>query len=483
MIPDKIRSSLVLKLNLKMAGLLIAAFFLMNIVISLLYFSTMLWRAESGAEDFLNHYQGELSPGVSEEITIGAYRLRLLETEAEQIPFLRGISHRLPLPLENSRRSFSIDDPGDAPSNRWENIRYDMTLPADEGFYRISYGMQRDFQGYFFILTILFLLQLLYLLISLKNHRKSIRSILKPLSELAETTNKLRAGLDSAGRISDQKDLQELARLISGFDTSEMEKGIPVDQTQNELKDLAGAINEMLHRINQSYEAQVRFVSDASHELRTPIAVIRGYANLLDRWGKKDPKTLEESIDAIKDETENMQNLVEQLLFLARGDSKNLTFSTENMDLSQVGDNVIREAKLIDSKHPFRIEAPKKVYFNGDPKLIKQAIRILVDNSIKYSPQGQEIVLRIYSKDEKAYIQVQDHGEGMQPEEVPRIFDRFYRSASARGGTASGSGLGLSIAKWIIESHQGGLEVISRQGIGTRFTIELPGARRDASSN
>jgi len=493
-IPEKIRSSLVLKLNLKMAGLLIAAFFLMNILISVLYFSTALWRAESGGEDYLNHFQQELSSLATEEISIGAYRLRHLDTVPEGIPFLRDFSHRLPLPLDASRRSFSMDD--DSGSNslttenaasegsrRWRNIRYDVTLPAEDGFYQLSYRMEEDFQIYFFILGVLILIQLLYLLISLKNNRKSVRRVLKPLSELAETTNKLRAGLDSTGRISDHKDLEKLARLISGFDANQMENGIPVDQTQNELKDLAGAINEMLHRINQSYEAQVRFVSDASHELRTPIAVIRGYADLLDRWGKENPKTLQESIDAIKNETENMQNLVEQLLFLARGDSKHMSLSFEIMDLSGVGESVIREAKLIDSKHSFRIDAAEKVYFNGDPKLIKQAIRILVDNSIKYSPEGEEIFIRIYSKDEKAYIQVQDHGDGMQPEEVPRIFDRFYRSADARGSTESGAGLGLSIAKWIVETHQGALEVLSRQGIGTRVTIELPATQKHSKNS
>lgn len=473
-IPDKIRSSLVLKLNLKMAGLLIAAFFLMNLLISLLYFSTALWRAESGAADFLNHYREELSSPETEEIFIGTYRLRILETEPEAVFFLRGIDQLLPLPLEDSRRSFRIDEPAGAASSRWEHIRYDMTLPAEEGFYQVSYGMRQDFQLYFFILAALILFELLYLLISMGKNRKSVRRVLKPLSELAETTNKLRAGLGSGGRVSDQKDLEDLARLISGFDTDQMENGIPVDQTQNELKDLAGAINEMLHRINQSYEAQVRFVSDASHELRTPIAVIRGYANLLDRWGKEDPKTLQESIDAIKNETENMQNLVEQLLFLARGDSKHMTLSPEIMDLTEVGERVIQEAKLIDSKHTFRFETKEKVSFSGDPKLIKQAIRILVDNSIKYSPEGAEIFIRIYSKADKAYIQVQDQGDGMQPEEVPHIFDRFYRSASARGSAKSGAGLGLSIAKWIIETHQGALEVLSRQGIGTRITIELP---------
>ncbi len=477
-IPDKIRSSLVLKLNLKMAGILIAAFFLMNFFISILYFSTTLWRAEQSAEDLLTRYGQELSLTEDTEIFIGSYHLRFSDTEPEGNVFFSTILHWLPFPLDDSIRSFSLaqDPSGEALFSRLERARYDISIPVEGGFHHVTYTLERDFHVFFFILIVLIILEFLYLLVSLKNNRNSIRRVLRPLSQLAETTNKLRAGLDSDGRITDQKDLEDLARVISGFDTTKMGKGIPLEQTQNELKDLAGAINEMLHRINQSYEAQVRFVSDASHELRTPIAVIQGYANLLDRWGKNDPKTLDESIHAIKSETENMQNLVEQLLFLARGDSENLPLQPEVMNLSEVGTMVIREAKLIDSKHPFQINAVDNVYLKGDPQLIKQAIRILVDNSIKYTPEGDEILLRIYYNDQKAYIQVQDQGEGMQPEVVPRIFDRFYRSESARGGTASGAGLGLSIAKWIIEKHQGNLEVLSREGIGTRITIELPEA-------
>lgn len=105
---------------------------------------------------------------------------------------------------------------------------------------------------------------------------------------------------------------------------------------------------------------------------------------------------------------------------------------------------------------------------------MKQAIRIMIDNSIKYTPEGEEISLKIFPKDGKAYIQVQDKGVGIRPEDVPHIFDRFYRSADARGGKAGGAGLGLSIAKWIIEKHGGNFEVISRVDIGTRVTIELP---------
>jgi two-component system, OmpR family, sensor histidine kinase ArlS len=231
----------------------------------------------------------------------------------------------------------------------------------------------------------------------------------------------------------------------------------------------------MLDRINESYRSQVRFVSDASHELRTPISVIQGYANLLDRWGKKDEKTLQESIDAIKDETANMSGLVEQLLFLARGDNNTMALQVERFDLSTLADEVLRETQMIDGRHEYD-SCVTPVFINADKSLIKQATRILIDNAMKYTLSGKRISISVSDEDGYARLTIQDEGIGIAPEAVPKIFDRFYRADESRARATGGTGLGLSIAKWITERHGGHMEVLSRLDIGTRISIVLPTA-------
>jgi signal transduction histidine kinase len=251
------------------------------------------------------------------------------------------------------------------------------------------------------------------------------------------------------------------------------------DQLATGDKDLQGleaAINGMLSRMHAAYRQQAQFVSDASHELRTPIAVIQGYVRMLDRWGKDDEKVLEESIAAIKTETEHMKTLVEQLLFLARGDSGRQQLNPEPMDLSELMAEVLEEYRMIDEGHEWRQGRLEPAPVNADPALIKQAVRILVDNAVRYTPEGGSIRLSAGMTDGRAFFEVQDGGIGIAEEDVPRIFDRFFRADPARTRASGGTGLGLSIARWIVERHDGHFEVLSRPELGTRMRVVMPAA-------
>jgi signal transduction histidine kinase len=232
-----------------------------------------------------------------------------------------------------------------------------------------------------------------------------------------------------------------------------------------------------MDRVNQAYSAQMRFVSDASHELRTPIAVIQGYASLLDRWGKSDPEALQESIDAIRSEAQAMERLVEQLLFLARGDNDSQPVKMEQIDLTDLAGEVLREEEMI---HPERTFLPRwgedPVSIHADPGLMKQVLRILMDNSLKYSPEESRVYLRVSRTGNYIRVTVQDEGMGIPPEGIPHIFERFYRTDQSRDRKTGGTGLGLSIAKWIVERHSGWFEVVSRLDVGTRITAVLPAA-------
>ena len=268
--------------------------------------------------------------------------------------------------------------------------------------------------------------------------------------------------------------VEKMTRIAKNITVNALDTRLDVSGSQDELKELAETFNKMLDRLQLAYQQQNQFVSDASHELRTPIAVIEGYINLLDRWGKNDPSVLEESIEAIKSEATNMQQLIEKLLFLARGDKNTQKVELEQFKLSELVEEIIKETKMLDSNHDIKSMKVEDISIRADRKLIKEAIRILMDNSIKYTPKDGTVDLSCYSKDSYAVIEVSDSGVGISKEDIPHIFDRFYRADKARTKETGGTGLGLAIAKWIVLKHKGSIEVESGIGVGTKFKVMLP---------
>lgn len=268
--------------------------------------------------------------------------------------------------------------------------------------------------------------------------------------------------------------IKTMTKTVQEISFNQLDQRLDVSGSKNELKDLAQTFNDMLDRIQKSVEQQNRFVSDASHELRTPISVIQGYTNLLARWGKDDRKVLEESITALQGEAENMNHLIEELLFLAREDSGTLKIYKEQFKLNEVVSEIQFETSLIDSSHQIVSEKKEEFLIDADRKLIKEAIRILMDNSIKYTPEGGTIKLNCYLKNNKAVISVEDNGIGISKEDLPNIFTRFYRADKSRAKESGGTGLGLTIAKLIIDNHSGKIDVWSKINEGTIFRIQLP---------
>jgi len=294
-----------------------------------------------------------------------------------------------------------------------------------------------------------------------------IRRTLKPLNEIAETASRL------SDMAFDEEKFHTLEDAISKISPITSDERIHIGD--NELQGLEAAINNLLDRMRDSYRQQARFVSDASHELRTPISVIQGYANMLDRWGKEDESVLDESIKAIKSESENMKNLVEQLLFLARGINGKTQLQMAEFSLNDMMTEVLEESKMIDEKHIYKYIEKEKVTVYGDIGLLKQTARILIDNAAKYTDEGELIILKTgISNKGEPYFSVQDNGIGMEEEDVTHMFERFFRADTARVRKNGGTGLGLSIAKWIIDNHKGYFSVLSRKDIGTRITVFLP---------
>ncbi len=308
----------------------------------------------------------------------------------------------------------------------------------------------------------LLLLRLIWLfVVSFPEQRRRTAEILAPLGELAVKADEL-------SRLEFGEDKYQLLEDA----ITQLDESGSLTLRDSELMGIEAAINNLLTRIRESNRQQARFVNDASHELRTPIAVISGYADMLERWGKDDEKVLNESITAIRTETARMKHLVEQLLFLARGDSGKTQLQLEEVDAAALLKEAYEESVMIDEDHVYRLrESGEVLTVQADQGLLKQAVRILLDNAAKYTAKGDEIILSCGRQEGHVFLQVQDTGIGMAEADVEHMFERFYRADEAR--SFEGTGLGLSIAKWIVDKHGGHFEIVSREELGTRIRIVL----------
>lgn len=268
---------------------------------------------------------------------------------------------------------------------------------------------------------------------------------------------------------------------------SDLSRRLPVANPKDELGDLTSTINALLGRLEEAFarreEAVLRlqealgrerrFVADASHELRTPLTNIEGYAEMLDDWAAKDPDTAQKSIEAIREESGRMQRLVEELLSLARGD-EGPALELEQQDVGAVTEEATRIARVAAGDKVGLDYAPpeQEVVATFDRNQIRQVISILLDNAIKYTPQGGKASLRVRQFEGQVEVAVSDTGIGISEEDLPRIFERFYRADKARA--SGGTGLGLAIARQIAEAHEGTIEVRSKEGEGSTFVLRFP---------
>ena len=328
--------------------------------------------------------------------------------------------------------------------------------------FRVPLGTIAYFAG--IAMLAIFTLQLLGWIFDWSRQNRMLRKYMRPLDELAMTAERLSSeGIDW----SKMQDLEAAIDHITESDNS-------ISIGDSDLMGLENAINNLLKRLRASYQEQTRFVDDASHELRTPIAVIQGYASMLERWGMNDRATLEEAVHAISEESTHMKELVDQLLFLARGDGGRQQLKMEESQAEELMKEICEESEMIDPHHRYMLRTSGSYTVQADRAMLKQAIRILADNAAKYTPEGGRITLRLdMPEGGMAAFGVQDEGIGVEREEAAKMFERFFRGDGVRGST-KGSGLGLSIAKWIVDRHAGTIEVLSYKDVGTRMTIRVP---------
>lgn len=277
---------------------------------------------------------------------------------------------------------------------------------------------------------------------------------LKPINKITGAAARIAAADDLKTRLAWSGPMDELGRLTSVF-------------------------NQMMQRLEHLFSVQQRFVADVSHELRTPLTAIRGNLDIIKRYGMD-----KDSLDAIESETDRMTRLVADLLLLARADYGGLTLELEPLDADTIVSEVYREARVLAKAHDIRVQILdfEPVRVNGNADRIKQLMLNLVSNALKFTPEGGTITLNIRLEDYDCVLEVGDTGIGISPEDQARIFDRFYQADESRARkTGEGAGLGLSIAKWIVDAHRGTISVRSEVGKGTTFVIKIPALVERAS--
>lgn len=265
------------------------------------------------------------------------------------------------------------------------------------------------------------------------------------------------------------KQITDTAESISLYDLSER---IEVPDTDDEIKTLVTTFNDMIERLQISFDKENQFISDASHELKTPIAIIQGYINMVDRWGKEDKDILNEAIDSIKSETQHMSVLIQQLLYIARDTQGKNIINKKIISLSEIADEVKKEAEIAIENMDISLEAEENVEIYADSSLIKQLMWIFIDNAVKYSA-GKRCIVSIFAGREegKPCFSVADKGIGIPQKALDKIFDRFYRNDESRNKEIQGNGLGLSIARTIADRHNAIISVESTEGEGSVFKV------------
>ena len=264
--------------------------------------------------------------------------------------------------------------------------------------------------------------------------------------------------------------ITEAAQQISR--TEDLDHRIPVTIPDDELGRLSSTINDMLGRLEGLFETQQRLVADVSHELRTPLTTIQGNLDLLRRGALDDPTSRSEAFHAIEDETARMRRMVSDLLLLAQADA-GLKLHFQPVELDTLLLEIYRQAQVMSRGVNVRLGAEDQAMVLGDTDRLRQVLLNLVDNAIKYTPAGGEVTLTLRRAGQWVQVIVVDTGIGISGEDLPHIFDRFYRADPSRA-RSGGSGLGLAIAQWVALAHGGRLEVESKLGQGSQFTLWLP---------
>ncbi|WP_135547022.1 sensor histidine kinase [Paenibacillus cymbidii] len=270
-----------------------------------------------------------------------------------------------------------------------------------------------------------------------------------------------------------------ITRRIREMDVNALHQRIPLPKSKDELFEMTVTLNGLLNRIDHGFQQQKQFVADASHELRTPLTIIEGHANMIRRWGRTSPAVIDESLAYILQESNRLRLLTDQLLQVAmldEGDNPSDPGEIEPpvADAVEVVQSVTKQAGLLHSGIPVRElfgDTPVPVRISEAD--LRQAVLNVVHNAIKFTPVGGEVLVTLAVDADHANLEVRDTGIGIAEDELPHLFERFYRADRSRNRESGGSGLGLAITKQLVERAGGTINIDSEPGVGTTVTIRL----------
>jgi two-component system OmpR family sensor kinase len=277
--------------------------------------------------------------------------------------------------------------------------------------------------------------------------------------------------------------LVAMAQQAEAIGAKNLDRRLEIGAVENEVGRLARVFNELLGRLDNSFASMKAFMADASHELRTPLAVIRGEVDVaLER--SRAAEDYRESLAIVQDEARRLSRLVDDLLNLARADGGTRPLDLEDLYLNDLIESCCQAMRPLANRKGVSLAAdcPAGVAFRGDPQLLGRMISNLLDNAIRYTPEGGEVRIALEPGQSRARIVVADTGIGIPAECAARVFERFYRVDKSRSRAEGGFGLGLAIVKWIAEAHQGAVTLVSQPGRGSVFSVELPLQRRSLTA-
>jgi heavy metal sensor kinase len=269
--------------------------------------------------------------------------------------------------------------------------------------------------------------------------------------------------------------IDHLASEAQRITADRLHERLKVPNERDEIGRLTGVINQTIARLESSFDQLRRFTADSSHELRTPLAVVRGIgeAAVAER---RSPAEYEEAIGSMLEEIDRMSSLVDTLLRLSHGDAGTIRLSREAIDLDQLARDVAASLGILAEERNQKVivDATSQVTVNADRLVLREAVTNVLDNAIKYGPDGSTVTMRIDRVGDEGLLAITDEGPGVAAEHRDRIFNRFFRIDEARSRERGGAGLGLAIAKWAVEIHGGRITVHERRGGGSEFRIHLP---------
>jgi len=277
------------------------------------------------------------------------------------------------------------------------------------------------------------------------------------------------------------KPIRSMIGEVQSIGTANLFRRLHLPAAKDELYELGATFNRLLDKINVSFDQQRRFVADASHELKTPLAIIEGHTHMIQRWGKQSPDVLEESLTFMMDETRRMKDLIAQMLLLAEAEEPLSEGAVEACNLKGILRELLHQTVMVEPevtvKYDGNLDDGETVLILMPASACYQVLRNIVENALKYTPEGGTVSIEHIFDNGQVLVTVSDTGKGIPPEQLPHIFDRFYRTEGSRNRACGGSGLGLAIAKAVTERYGGTIVINSTLGQGTKVMMRFQSKR------